>query len=177
MVLARDAGRAIAERGMELVYGGGSIGLMGAMADAALAANGRVRGVITRHLERLEVAHRGITRLEVVETMHERKLAMTAAGDAFMVLPGGFGTLDETIEAITWKQLRIHAKPIVIVNHRGYFDTLLTFFAEAVKSGFIHQRNLELFDVAGDIPGAFAALQRAAMPEEEPDPLWRAPRP
>jgi len=175
--LARAAGAAIASHGLDLVFGGGSVGLMGAMADAALAAGGRVHGIITRHLEGLEVAHRGVTSLEVVETMHQRKLAMTAAGDAFFVLPGGFGTLDETIEAITWKQLRIHEKPIVVVNHRGYFDTLLAFFAEAVEAGFIHPRNLELFDVASDIAGAFASLEHAAMPDEEPDPLWRAPRP
>jgi uncharacterized protein (TIGR00730 family) len=103
-------------------------------------------------------------------------MAMTAAGDAFFVLPGGFGTLDEAIEAITWKQLRIHEKPIVLVNHRGYFDTLLAFFAEAVEKGFVHERNLSLFEVASDIDRAFEALAASSMPVEEPNPLWRAPR-
>jgi uncharacterized protein (TIGR00730 family) len=177
MVLAEQTGREIARRGLELVYGGGAVGMMGRAADAALACGGRVRGIITRHLEDYEVSHRGITHLEVVETMHQRKLAMTLAGDAFLVLPGGFGTLDEMIEAITWKQLRIHTKPIVLLNAHGYFDTLLRFFGEAVEGQFIHANNLGLFEVATSIGEAFEKLEVATMPEAEPNPLWRAPRP
>jgi uncharacterized protein (TIGR00730 family) len=177
MELAAEAGREIARRGMEMVYGGGAVGMMGRAADAALEAGGRVRGVITRHLETYEVSHPGITQLETVETMHERKLAMTVAGDAFFVLPGGFGTLDEAMEAITWKQLRIHTKPIVIVNTFGYFDTLLRFFDEAVERLFIHEDNLRLFEVAANIGEAFEKLATAEMPDQEPSPLWRAPRP
>jgi uncharacterized protein (TIGR00730 family) len=104
-------------------------------------------------------------------------LAMTLAGDAFLVLPGGFGTLDEMIEAITWKQLRIHTKPIVLLNAHGYFDTLLRFFGEAVEGQFIHANNLGLFEVATSIGEAFEKLEVATMPEAEPNPLWRAPRP
>ncbi len=175
--LASEAGRAIADQGLELVYGGGSVGMMGRAADAALAAGGRVRGIITRDLVEYEVAHHGVTSLQIVETMHARKQAMTGAGDAFFVLPGGFGTLDETMEAITWKQLRIHSRPIVIVNSRGYFDTLLQFFQEAVDRRFIHENNLRLFDVATTIDEAFMCLENQRMPAPETDALWRAPRP
>lgn len=177
MELARETGRAIAERGMRLVYGGGSVGMMGQMADAALASGGEVIGIITRHLEEMEVAHTGLTRLEVVESMHDRKRAMTSAGDGFFVLPGGFGTLDEAIEAITWKQLRIHEKPIVFVDRHGYWDGLIRFFGEAVEQRFIHPMNLGLFEVATELDEAFALLHATTMPPPEPDALWLAPRP
>lgn len=175
MALARDCGRALAERGLTMVYGGGSIGMMGQAATAAVGAGGEVHGVITRYLKKWEVAHADLTHLDVLETMHERKQRMTDLGDAFFVLPGGFGTLDETIEAITWKQLHIHTKPIVLVNHEGYFDTLLAFFREAVERRYVHEANMELFEVAEDIPGAFEALGRTRPPRPEANPLWQTP--
>lgn len=177
MELAAQVGTEIARRGHRLVFGGGSVGMMGVLADAALAAGGEVHGVITRQLQGLEVAHPSLTTLDVVESMHERKLAMTSLGDAFFVLPGGFGTLDEAIEAITWKQLGIHANPIVLLNHAGYFDTLLRFVEEAIEKRFVHEQNRELFEVAVDIDAAFAALQHAKPPAPVENPLWAPPKP
>ncbi len=177
MELAAEVGTEIARRGYGIVFGGGSVGMMGVLADAALAEGGAVHGVITRQLQGLEVAHGSLTTLDVVESMHERKLAMTRLGDVFFVLPGGFGTLDETIEAITWKQLGIHAKPIVLLNHAGYFDTLLRFFDEAIEKRFVHEQNRDLFEVAEDVGGAFEALARARPPAEIENPLWKPPRP
>ncbi len=137
---ARDAdalGRALARRGMTLVFGGGSVGLMGAVADGAIAAGGRTIGVITELLHDKELGHRGLTRLHVVKTMHERKMAMAQHADAFVVLPGGFGTLDEMFEIIAWAQLGIHAKPVGLVNTSGFFDGLLVFLDHAGASGFL----------------------------------------
>ena len=141
---AGELGRALAARSIELVTGGGKVGLMGVVADATLAAGGRVIGVIPRFLEEREVAHRGLTELHVVESLHERKALMHELSDGFIVLPGGFGTLDELMESITWAQLGLHAKPIGIVNVAGYFDELLAFVEGAAGTGFIpaaHRRD------------------------------------
>ena len=124
---AAELGRALAARSIEVVTGGGKVGLMGVVADATLAAGGRVIGIIPRFLEEREVAHRGLTELHVVESLHERKALMHELSDGFIALPGGFGTLDELMESITWAQLGLHAKPIGIVNVAGYFDELLSF--------------------------------------------------
>lgn len=156
--VAADVGAALAGRGWELVYGGGAYGMMGRCANAALAAGGRVTGVITDHIAGLEVAHEGLTSLEHVRSMHERKQRMTALCDAFLVLPGGFGTLDETFEAITWKQLGIHAKPIVLLNQLGFFDHLLAHVGTAAADGFIHPEHLGLFYVATTVEGALDEL-------------------
>jgi uncharacterized protein (TIGR00730 family) len=134
---AATLGRELAARGIELVTGGGKVGLMGVVADAALAGGGTVIGVIPRGLEAREVAHRGLTRLHVVETLHERKEFMHGLSNAFIALPGGFGTLDELMETITWAQLGIHAKPIGLVNAGGYFDHLLAFVEAAEERGFV----------------------------------------
>jgi len=134
---ASEVGRTLAQRGIGLVYGGGNAGLMGALADAALAAGGEVIGVIPRRLADREVAHAGLTQLHVVETMHERKALMTELSAAFLTLPGGFGTLDELFEAITWRQLGFHDKPCGILDVDGYFDGLLAFVDRAVDDGFI----------------------------------------
>jgi uncharacterized protein (TIGR00730 family) len=135
--LAEQTARAIVARGYGVVFGGGRVGLMGAIADATLAAGGEAIGVIPRALEEREVAHLGLTELHVVETMHERKALMTSLCDAFIALPGGFGTLDELFEAITWRQLGYHDKPAGILNCDGYFDGLLAFLQRAVGDGFI----------------------------------------
>lgn len=130
-------GAEIARRGLELVYGGGKLGLMGAVADGALSASGKVIGVILKALEDKEVAHRGLTQLHVVDTMHERKAMMADLSDAFVTLPGGFGTMDEFFEIITWAQLGYHRKAIGVLNVDGFYDPLITFFGHIQQEGFI----------------------------------------
>jgi uncharacterized protein (TIGR00730 family) len=132
--VARDLGRELALRGYGLVYGGAQGGLMGAVADAALAAGGHVTGVIPEFLVTEEVAHRGLSRLEVVRSMHERKDAMARLSDGFVALPGGFGTLEELFEIVTWAQLGLHDKPCGLLNVSGYYDGLLAFLDGAVKA-------------------------------------------
>lgn len=125
---AEALGGGFADRGIGLVYGGGHVGLMGRTADAVLKGGGTVKGIIPRFLEEREVAHYGLSELHVVETMHERKMLLTGWADAFVVLPGGFGTLDELMEVITWKHLGHHDKPIILLNVDGFWDQLLGFF-------------------------------------------------
>ncbi len=144
-------GEAIAEAGLGLVYGGASVGLMGAVADAALARGAEVIGVLPVVLSGSEIAHTGLTRLEVVQTMHERKARMVKLADAFLMLPGGYGTLDEMMEIVTWKQLRLHAKPCILINTAGYWDGLLAFLDRAVEAGFLKAQNRELLQVAGSV--------------------------
>lgn len=135
--VAESLGRELARRDMALTYGGGKVGLMGAIADATLAAGGTVRGYIPRSLMEKEVAHRSLTELHVLGSMHERKAAMEAHADAFIALPGGFGTLDELCEILTWAQLGIHRKPVGLLDVDGYFAELLAFFDSSVERGFI----------------------------------------
>lgn len=134
---AREFGELLAREGVALVYGGGNVGLMGAVADGALRAGGEVHGVITEALRVKELAHLELTSLVVVDTMHERKAAMADRADAFVALPGGFGTFDELFEVITWTQLGIHEKPCGILNHAGFFDELVTFIDKTTAAGFI----------------------------------------
>lgn len=141
---ATELGALIASQGMTLVYGGARIGLMGAVADAALAAGGDVIGVIPGALMHDEVVHAGLTHFEVVGSMHERKARMLDLADAVVAMPGGFGTLDELFEALTWAQLRFHAKPIGMLNLNGYFDALLSFLDDSVSTGFLSERNRAL---------------------------------
>jgi hypothetical protein len=145
---AKFLGQAIAEAGLGLVYGGASVGLMGAVADAALAGGAEVVGVLPELLWGSEIAHQGLTRLEVVATMHERKARMVKLADAFLMLPGGYGTLDEMMEIVTWKQLRLHAKPCVLINTAGYWDGLLSFLDTSVAAGFLKAENRQLLQVA-----------------------------
>ena len=140
----------LAEGGIGVVYGGGRVGLMGALADAALAAGGEVIGVIPRRLADLEVAHHGLSELHVVETMHERKALMTLNADAFLTLPGGFGTLDELFEAVTWRQLGFHDKPCGLLDVEGYFDGLEQFVERALVEGFIKPADAARFIVRDD---------------------------
>src|SRR6201986_1249629 len=155
---AAALGHELAARGMTLVYGGGRVGLMGAVADAVLAGGGRADGVITRGLQELEVAHTGLSDLRVVGTMHERKAAMADAADAFVMLPGGYGTLDEFFEALTWAQLGIHAKPCGILDVAGYFGALRTFIDGAVTAGFVHPAHRDMVLVDDDPAGLLDRL-------------------
>ena len=134
---ARAVARELAKRGIGIVYGGGRVGCMGALADAGLAAGGEVIGVIPRALEAREVAHHELTALHVVETMHERKAIMAQLSDAFLALPGGFGPLEELFETITWRQLGIHDKPSAVLNVEGYYDSLVAFCDLAASRGFV----------------------------------------
>jgi uncharacterized protein (TIGR00730 family) len=145
---ARRLGEVVATRGLGLVYGGASVGLMGAVADAALAAGGAVHGVIPRSLEEREIGHRGLTALHVVHSMHERKQKMADLADAFVALPGGMGTLEELTETVTWSMLGLHAKPVGLLDVDGYWRPLLAFFDHAVAEGFLRrdQRDLVLAD-------------------------------
>ena len=134
---AASLGQTLADRGIRLVYGGGHVGLMGVLADVVLGNGGEAYGVITRALKEREVAHSGLTSLTVVETMHERKAAMADAADAFVMLPGGYGTLDEFFEVVTWTQLGIHAKPCGVLDVAGYFAPLAALLDGAAQAGFI----------------------------------------
>jgi len=145
---ARALGRAIADAGLGVVYGGANIGLMGAMADAALARGGEVIGVLPEILSGREIAHADLTRLETVATMHQRKARMVALADAFLILPGGYGTLDEMLEIVTWSQLRLHAKPCILINTLGYWDVFLDFLDHTVRCGFLKPENRDLLLVA-----------------------------
>jgi hypothetical protein len=147
---ATALGKAIAAVGMGLVYGGASIGLMGAVADAALESGAKVIGVLPEVLAGKEIAHRGLTALELVRTMHERKARMTELADAILVLPGGYGTLDELMEAVTWAQLGLHSKPCILINTANYWDGLLAFIDSSVTAGFVKPENRQLLLVASD---------------------------
>jgi len=146
---ARALGKAIADAGLSVVYGGANVGLMGAVADAALAAGADVIGVLPEVLAGREIAHTGLTRLETVATMHQRKARMVALADAFLILPGGYGTLDEMLEIVTWSQLRLHAKPCILINTLGYWNGLLEFLDSTVAAGFLKPENRALLIVAG----------------------------
>ena len=147
---AAALGRTLAERGIQLVYGGGHVGLMGTVADAVLAGGGEAHGVITEALQAMEVAHQGLTSLQVVGTMHERKAVMADAADAFIMLPGGFGTFDEFFEVLTWTQLGIHAKPCGILDVDGFFAPLRAMLDRAVTAGFVHPAHRDMVLVDGD---------------------------
>lgn len=164
---ARRTGEALARRGIGLVYGGGGIGLMGVLADAAVSAGGDVIGVIPEALMAREVAHRGLTDLRVVASMHERKALMAELADAFVALPGGFGTLEEFCEALTWAQLGIHRKPCGLLNVEGFFDPLLSLFDHAVRERFVSPDHRSLVVVEEDPERLLDALSRWEPPALE----------
>ncbi len=171
---AEELGRLLAERQIELVYGGGNVGLMGALADACLAAGGTVVGVIPEALLRKEVAgrhvdHRALTRLEVVDSMHTRKARMAELADGFVALPGGFGTFEEFCEVLTWGQLGFHVKPMGLLNVNGFYDPLLALFERAVAEGFLREQNRAMALAADDITSLLAAM---AAYRPEPVSKW-----
>ncbi len=155
---ARRLGAAIAGRGLGLVFGGGHVGLMGTVADAVLDGGGDVVGVITDHLVGAEIAHRRVTSLEIVETMHERKARMAELASGFVILPGGFGTLDETLEILTWNQLGLVAKPVVFLDVEGFFTSLFEFFDRAVDDRFIRDSHRVLAQRATSVDDALAMV-------------------
>ena len=157
---AKSLGEQIARGGWGLVYGGTSVGLMGVTADAALAGGAEVIGVLPRNLQDREIAHRGLTKLCLVGSMHERKALMASLSDAFVALPGGYGTLDEFFEIVTWAQLKIHCKPCILINAGGYYDSLLRFLNHAVKEKFVGSANRDLVQVARDPAEALEWIER-----------------
>ena len=159
--VARTLGAVLAAAGIRVVFGGGRIGLMGVVADAALAAGGEVVGVIPERLHAVEVGHEGVTELHVVQSMHERKRKMFELSDGFVVLPGGLGTLDEAFEIVTWRQLGLHDKPVVLLNSNGYWEALRTLLRGLVSGGFADPSILGLFTVVSRVDQVLPALRQA----------------
>jgi uncharacterized protein (TIGR00730 family) len=164
---ARDLGRRIADTGLRLVYGGGAVGLMGVVADAVLAGGGDVIGVIPRGLFSREVGHRGLTHLYEVESMHERKQLMFELADAFVALPGGFGTLEELAEVTTWAQLGMHRKPIVLLDLDGFWQPMLSQFDRMVDSGLLKPTNRALIVSVGSVDDLLDAVDGYSAPHGE----------
>ena len=163
---AYQMGQMLASRGLGLVYGGGKLGLMGAVADGMLAANGKVTGIIPKFLDNVEVGHQGVTDLHIIDSMHERKAMMYDAADAFIILPGGLGTLDETMEIITWRQLGLHQKPIIIVNLNGYWDSMFIMFQNIIDQGFMHHGHTGHFDQVDDLDSLMDKLDFISRSED-----------
>ncbi|MCM8732225.1 TIGR00730 family Rossman fold protein [Hephaestia sp. GCM10023244] len=167
LALAHEVGRTLATRGIGIVYGGGRLGLMGAIADSALDAGGEVIGVIPQALVNAEVAHRGLTQLHVVDTMHERKQRFTDLADGFVTLPGGTGTMDELWEALSWAQLGYHRDPVGLLNAFGYYDQLIAFWHQMAETGFVRAQHRDLLIIDAHIDGLIdklAAHQPLAAP-------------
>jgi uncharacterized protein (TIGR00730 family) len=164
-------GAEMAARGIELVYGGGRLGLMGVVADAVLGAGGKAHGVIPQALIDLEVAHRGLTALHIVTSMHERKAKMTELTDAFVALPGGIGTLDELFEAWTWNALGYHAKPFALLNVNGFWDGMVGFLDQVTANGFMSPARRAQLIVAPEIPQAIEMLD-SALGASERKMVW-----
>ena len=155
---AQELGDQLARRDIRLIFGGGRIGLMGEVANQVLANGGSATGVIPHFLNDLEVAHTGVTELIKVKSMHERKNIMYEKADAFVILPGGFGTLDECLEILTWKQLQIHDAPVVILDVDGYWQSLGILFNNIIDSGFAHPKSLDLFSIVSNVNDIFEAI-------------------
>lgn len=173
---ATALGRGLAERGLQLVYGGGRVGLMGIVADACLGAGGRVVGIIPDFLRRFEVGHGAVSELIVVDSMHERKQAMFDRSDAFAVLPGGFGTLDETFEMMTWRQLGLHQKPIVAIDVEGYWQPFRALIDHMIEERFARPETRGLLTMVPDVAALFDLLRLPAQAETRPIPKAAAGR-
>lgn len=161
---ARALGQAMAKRGITLVYGGADLGLMGAVANGALNANGKAIGVLPDFLQTREIAHQNLTELIIVNSMHERKMKMNELSDGIIALPGGFGTLEELFEILTWVQLGLQNKPIGILNMNGYYDSLIDFIDNMISSGFLRAIDKELLIVRDNIEELLTAMQNYAQP-------------
>lgn len=165
---AKTMGEAMASQGIQLVYGGGHVGLMGIIADAVMNSGGKAVGIIPEHISSREVQHKGLTELHVVDTMHVRKQMMVDRADAFLILPGGIGTLDELCEIMTWRQLGIHDKPIIIANIKNYWTPFLNMVDHIIEQGFMRGGDSRLVTVVEDLSDVLPALEQA--PEEQFDP-------
>jgi uncharacterized protein (TIGR00730 family) len=171
---ARSFGASLAARGLRLVYGGGRVGLMGAVADGARAAGGEAVGVIPQELVDRELAHAGLSELRVVGSLHERKALMAELSDAFVALPGGFGTLDELMEQLTWSQLGLHAKPVGLLDVAGYWRPLIGLARHATEEGFVREADLAAIAVSDDAELLLDRLERLTR-SERPRPKWSRP--
>lgn len=162
---AREVGTALSKRGIDVVYGGGRVGMMGAVADGALAAGGKVIGVIPEKLRDKELSHGGISELYVVDSMHARKTMMAAFSDGFIALPGGWGTLEEVFEVTTWSQLNYHKKPVGLLNINGYYDKLIEFIDHACSEGFIRVVHRPLIQSAGTLDALLELMAHVEIPD------------
>ncbi|MAW80611.1 MAG: TIGR00730 family Rossman fold protein [Parvularcula sp.] len=162
---ARSLGNALAENNIKLIYGGASVGLMGAVADGALEAGGTVIGVLPRFLEAKEIAHEGLSELILVDSMHERKTRMNELSEGVIALPGGFGTLEEFFEMLTWGQLGLHKKPMALLNVNHFYDTLLTFMGNMVDQGFLKHENLKMILAEENIQTLLEAMKTYSAPK------------
>jgi uncharacterized protein (TIGR00730 family) len=165
---AHDVSTTLAKQGLKIVYGGGHVGLMGIVADAALKAGAKVVGIIPEHIRAHEVQHTGLTELHIVPDMHTRKRMMVESADAFVILPGGLGTLDEAFEILTWKKLNLHNKPIIIFNQDGYWDLFLALIDWTIKEGFALPSDRALFKVVATIPDMLDILEQNGGPAVGP---------
>lgn len=161
---AHELGKTLAKYNIEVVYGGARVGLMGAIANGALENNGRVIGVLPGFLKKVEVTHENLTELIVVETMHQRKRKMNELSDGFITLPGGFGTLEEFFEMLTWAQLGLHKKPVAVLNISGYYDELLSLIQQMVNKGFLKAANKDMLMVSDDIEGLLEKMRNYKAP-------------
>ncbi|MFB2120870.1 TIGR00730 family Rossman fold protein [Parapedobacter sp. 2B3] len=162
---ALQLGKKLAAENIELVYGGANVGLMGKVADGVINNKGRAIGVLPHFLKDKEIAHKNLTELILVETMHQRKKKMDELSDGVIALPGGFGTLEELFEMLTWAQLGLHKKPIAVLNVNGFFDELLLFMKTMVKKGFLKQINFDMLIVSGNIPGLLEKMKNYKAPD------------
>ncbi len=169
---AKTIGTMLAQKGIDVVYGGGRVGLMGIVADAAMNAGGKVIGIIPQHIQSKEIEHHGLTELHIVDSMHTRKRMMAEKSDAFVVLPGGFGTLDEAFEIITWKQLQLHEKPIIIFDDNGFWDPLVKLMDNLINAGFATERHRLLYRVAHTLPEVFDILKQPIVPPPPIETKW-----
>jgi len=154
----RKIGQAIAQHGLHLVFGAGNCGIMGSVANGALSKSGTVTGVFPRILDGIEAEHKGLTEILIVDDMHTRKHNMFVRSDAFIILPGGFGTMDETFEVITWKQLHTHSKPIIFYNYKNYWEHWVALTEQFINMGFAGERTRKLYDIVDSIEGIFKIL-------------------
>lgn len=171
-VSAKKLGTLMAEEGVRLVYGGSHVGLMGAVADGVMTTGGEVFGVTTRHLDEHEVGHQGITELKVVDDMHARKYMMFEEADAFAILPGGFGTLEEFFEVLTWKQIGLHAKPIILINYDGFWDPLKTLMQELEDQRFVSTKDAHLFHFVDTVDDVIPTIRSAPVVQINPTEKW-----
>ncbi|WP_028467412.1 TIGR00730 family Rossman fold protein [Nisaea denitrificans] len=169
---ATQFGTLVGENGFDLVYGGGHVGLMGITADAALAAGASVLGVIPKFLQEYEVGHDGLNELIVTDNMHDRKRIMYERSDAFVILPGGLGTMDETFEVVTWTQLGLSAKPVVVANINGFWDPLIALVDHLVETGFARDENRSILQIADSVENVFPMIAAAPVSHGKVDSKW-----